>query len=497
MGETAEADGGTTSQQQPKSMGKKILEFFLNDLLLYLTILAVLMGALVGFILRTYEPEPYTIYVLKFPGEIMLRMLKMLILPLITCSLISGVTALDSEASGKMGSKALLYYFSTTIMATILGLIMVIVIHPGDPKANPKDQFTEKPDAFKGNTIDALFDLVRNMFPDNLVQACFQQARTSFKAVEVNDSKTGEVTTVYQQSGVEYANGMNVLGLITFCICIGVVMTKMKEVSQPLITLISALNDMIMKLVLFFMWYSPVGIFFLIVSNILTIKDLASTGKVMGMFIFTVIAGLSVHFCVTLVGLYFAFTRKNPLVFIRNMLPAMMTAFGTASSTATLPLTFHCLEEKNKIDARVTRFVIPIGATVNMDGTALYEALTAIFIAQLNDIDMNLGNMLTICITSIAASVGAASIPSAGLVTMILVFTAVGLPTEQISLIYTIDWFLDRFRTMINVMGDSFGAAIVYEMSKAELEGTEPKDNKVDFPKLPIQAEENIADEQV
>jgi len=495
MGEIGDGATASGSQEQPKSLGRKVLDFFMNDLLLYLTIIAVILGAIVGFFLRQYDPEPYTIYVLKFPGEIMLRMLKMLILPLITCSLITGVTALDSEASGKMGSKALLYYFSTTIFATILGIILVVVIHPGDPKAINSEEYTTKPNAFKGDTVDAMFDLVRNMFPDNLVQACFQQARTSFKEVKTVDNATGNVTVTFMQDGVEYANGMNVLGLITFCICIGVVMTKMKHISQPIITLISAFNDIIMKLVLFFMWYSPIGIFFLIVSNILKIKDLAATGKVMGMFIFTVITGLSVHFLVTLVGLYFVFTRKNPLVFIRNMLPAMMTAFGTASSTATLPLTFYCLEEKNKLDPRVTRFVIPIGATVNMDGTALYEALTAIFIAQLNDMEMNLGNMLTICITSIAASVGAASIPSAGLVTMILVFTAVGLPTEQISLIYTIDWFLDRFRTMINVMGDSFGAAIVYEMSKSELENTPEEGRNDDQSKLAIQDEK--AEEQV
>jgi solute carrier family 1 (high affinity glutamate transporter) protein 2 len=457
-------------------MGQKIKAHIMGDLLLYLTILAVVTGGIVGFSLRATNPSDYTIYLLKYPGEIMLRMLKMLILPLITCSLISGVTALDSEASGKMGSKALIYYFSTTILAAILGIILVVLIHPGDPNARPVDKFNEKPVGFKGDTIDAMMDLFRNAFPENLVQACFQQARTKFVEVPSIDNITDfDEPMEYTRKGVEYADGMNVLGLITFCIALGICMTKMKDTAAPIIALIAAFNDIIMKLVLFFMWYSPVGIFFLIVSNILTIVDLASTGKVMGMFIFTVLLGLSLHFCITLVGLYYAITRKNPITFIKNMLPAMMTAFGTASSTATLPLTFLCLEEKNKIDPRVTRFVIPIGATVNMDGTALYEALTALFIAQLNGMELGIGQILTICITSIAASVGAASIPSAGLVTMILVFTAVGLPTEDISMIYTIDWFLDRFRTMINVMGDSFGAAIVYHLSREELEGLQNK----------------------
>ncbi|KAF3832969.1 hypothetical protein F7725_026634 [Dissostichus mawsoni] len=149
---------------------------------------------------------------------------------------------------------------------------------------------------------------------------------------------------------------------------------------------------------------------------------------------------------------------------------AWVTALGTASSAGTLPVTFRCLEENLGIDKRVTRFVLPVGATINMDGTALYEAVAAIFIAQMNGIHLDWGQIVTVSMTATLASVGAASIPSAGLVTMLLILTAVGLPTQDISLLVAVDWLLDRFRTSVNVVGDSYGAGIVYHLSKHELD---------------------------
>jgi len=190
----------------------------------------------------------------------------------------------------------------------------------------------------------------------------------------------------------------------------------------------------------------------------------------LGLYMLTVITGLIIHAVITLPAIYFAVTRKNPLTFFKGMLQAWVTALGTASSAATLPVTFRCLEENNHIDKRVTRFVLPVGATVNMDGTALYEAVAAIFIAQMNDIDFHFGQIVIVSLTATAASIGAASVPSAGLVTMLLVLTALGLPTKDISMIIAVDWFLDRIRTSINVLGDAFGAGVVYHLSKAELD---------------------------
>merc|ERR1739836_261548 len=189
----------------------------------------------------------------------------------------------------------------------------------------------------------------------------------------------------------------------------------------------------------------------------------------------TVLIGLAIHSMVVLPVIYGVITRKLPFRFIANMTNAFTTAFGTASSSATLPVTMSLLEEKNGVDQRISRFVLPIGATINMDGTALYEAVAAIFISQIRQMQMSIGQVVAVSITATAASIGAAGIPQAGLVTMVMVLDTVGLPAEDVTLILAVDWLLDRFRTAINVLGDSIGAGIVYELSKNDLEETNKK----------------------
>merc|ERR1719445_2043244 len=190
----------------------------------------------------------------------------------------------------------------------------------------------------------------------------------------------------------------------------------------------------------------------------------------LGWYFTTVILGLFIHGFIVLPTLYMICTRNLPFKFIANMTNAFTTAFGTGSSSATLPVTINLLETKNDIDPRVCRFVLPIGATINMDGTALYEAVAAIFISQVNGMELGLGQILAVSITATAASIGAAGIPQAGLVTMVMVLETVGLPAEDVTIILAVDWLLDRFRTAINVLGDSIGAGIVYHLSKNELE---------------------------
>ncbi|KAG8181608.1 hypothetical protein JTE90_017728 [Oedothorax gibbosus] len=467
----------TRITEAPSSFMEGLKQWMKTNLLLMLTIVGVLLGILLGFLARMGSYSEDAVALVSFPGEILMRMLKMLILPLIISSMISGLAQLDPKSSGKMGARALTYYFATTILAAIVGIVLVLIIHPGDPSI--KEEVGTGTEEKKVSTLDAFLDLIRNMFPENLLQACFQQAETSYsrekpKIVKFsNETELGSLineTQYITKRSVVYKDGTNVLGLIVFCIAFGIFCGNMGPDGRIMVHFFVVLNEIVMKIVYLIMWYSPFGIMSLIVGKIMSIADLALTAQQLGLYMLTVIIGLLIHGVITLPVIYFAITRKNPWTFFKGMLQAWVTALGTASSAATLPITFKCLEENNHIDCRVTRFVLPVGATVNMDGTALYEAVAALFIAQMNGITLSIGEVIAVSLTATAASIGAASVPSAGLVTMLLVLTAVGLPTQDISMIVAVDWLLDRIRTSINVLGDAFGAGIVYHLSKSELD---------------------------
>ncbi|XP_004563463.1 excitatory amino acid transporter 2 isoform X1 [Maylandia zebra] len=469
-------------EARPQSKCALICSKMFKNLLLTLTVLGVILGAVSGMLLRVASPiHPDIVMVIAFPGDILMRMLKMLILPLIISSLITGLAGLDAKSSGRLGTRAMVYYMTTTIIAAILGVILVLVIHPGNPKLKENLGEGEKNDDV--SSLDAFFDLIRNLFPENLVQACFQQIQTVTKKVEVVIEEDVNATTMEGlvanitkepqyiiKKSLQFKSGMNVLGLIGFFIAFGICMGKMGEKARLMIEFFNILNEIVMKLVIMIMWYSPFGIACLICGKIISIKDLEVVARQLGMYMVTVIIGLIIHGAIFLPSIYFVITRKNPFTFFLGIFQAWITALGTASSAGTLPVTFRCLEENLGIDKRVTRFVLPVGATINMDGTALYEAVAAIFIAQMNGVNLDPGQIITVSLTATLASVGAASIPSAGLVTMLLILTAVGLPTQDISLLVAVDWLLDRFRTSVNVVGDSYGAGIVYHMSKAELD---------------------------
>uniref|UniRef100_A0A3B3UCP7 Amino acid transporter n=1 Tax=Poecilia latipinna TaxID=48699 RepID=A0A3B3UCP7_9TELE len=479
-------------EARPRSKCAQICSKMFKNLLLTLTVLGVILGAVSGMLLRVASPiHPDIVMVIAFPGDILMRMLKMLILPLIISSLITGLAGLDAKSSGRLGTRAMVYYMSTTVIAAVLGVILVLVIHPGNPKLKENLGEGEKNDDV--SSLDAFFDLIRNLFPENLVQACFQQIQTVTKKVEVVVEEEVNVTTVEGlvanitkepqfiiKKSLQFKSGMNVLGLIGFFIAFGICMGKMGEKARLMIEFFSILNEIVMKLVIMIMWYSPFGIACLICGKIISIKDLEVVARQLGMYMVTVIIGLIIHGAIFLPSIYFVITRKNPFTFFLGIFQAWITALGTASSAGTLPVTFRCLEENLAIDKRVTRFVLPVGATINMDGTALYEAVAAIFIAQMNGVNLDPGQIITVSLTATLASVGAASIPSAGLVTMLLILTAVGLPTQDISLLVAVDWLLDRFRTSVNVVGDSYGAGIVYHLSKAELEELDAQTAKSD-----------------
>lgn len=469
------------------SRKERFRKVLIENLLIVMMIVAVAIGIGLGIGLREiWSPnDKRKLHYLRFPGDLLMNMLKMLILPLIISSLISSLAFLDAKASGRMGVRAIVYYMLTTLFAVILGIIMVLAISPG----TKGDGNINKSGTAKTNEpLDALFDLVRNCFPDNLIEACFKRQLTTVEQLEINEThhnKTSEnettpyfVTWNVDNPKVQKADGMNILGLVVFSIFFGCTLSKMGKTGKPLADFFECMHLATMKLVTLVIWYSPVGIIFLIAVKLIEMENIGTVFTQLGYYMATVLAGLAVHAIVTLPLIYFIGVRKNPFSYMFNMLKALLTAWGTASSSATLPITMECLEVNNKVDERVIKFVTPIGATINMDGTALYEAVAAIFIAQHLGISLSVGQVIVVSLTATAAAIGAAGIPQAGLVTMAIVLTAVGLPVDEITLILPIDWFLDRFRTAINVLGDAYGAGLVAHLSKQDLEEMDKNEGK-------------------
>ncbi|KAJ8408413.1 hypothetical protein AAFF_G00258270 [Aldrovandia affinis] len=472
-------------------------EYCKRNGLLALSVFAVLTGCILGFMLRNQNLSTQAKIYFSFPGELLMRILKMLILPLITSSLMSGLSSMDSKACGRMGLLTVTYYLWTTFIAVVVGIVLVLIIHPGTGTEMEGHRLGGGPVL---TSADALLDLIRNMVPANLVEATFEQYSTDLVPLLKTATKTIELSYVYIMPDennpkvgrpvfleltpapeVQYksvpgsSKQMNVLGIVIFSATMGLLLGKMGERGAPLVNVCQCINECVMKIINAAVWYFPFGIIFLVAGKILDMQDPSSLGKKLGMYTVTVLAGLFVHGLILLPLFYFILTRKNPFTFIRGLLQALVIALATSSSSATLPITMKCLLENCHVDRQIARFVLPVGATINMDGTALYEAVAAIFIAQVNDYELDFGQLVTISITATAASIGAAGIPQAGLVTMVIVLTSVGLPPDDITLIVAIDWVLDRFRTMINVLGDALAAGIIAHLCRKDFPATDEK----------------------
>jgi len=476
----------------------------------------IVAGIAAGALLGGFVPEAGS--AVSFIGHIFIRFLMMLVVPLVMAAMVSGICKLgDIRKLGPLGLRTVFYYLSTTALSVITGIVLVLALHPGK-HSSPEEQIAARggialPDAayrIEGNRLMLEGDRLPKKFPaSHTIYLNDQQAggsivshlRNGTESFEVSDwkRKNGDAATLSRQGkGItidrpleerfsreersigdilrEVLEGLvpsnlfkamaenDILPIITFSLLLGAVLSTLGEQGRPVIDFFQSLNEAIMKLIHLVMYVAPVGIGALIAGRLGDAGGFAGflpELQKLGSYALTVIAGLLVHALVTLPLLLKLFGKTGVSGFARNTSPALLTAFSTASSSATLPLTVECAEEKNGVSPRTAGFVLPLGATINMDGTALYEAVAVIFIAQMNGITLGIPELSIVFLTATLAAIGAAGIPEAGLVTMVLVLKAVGLPVEGISLILAIDWFLDRCRTTVNVWGDSVGAKII------------------------------------
>ncbi|KAM5143372.1 neutral amino acid transporter A [Callospermophilus lateralis] len=460
---------------------RRCSDFLRRHAQVLLTVSGVVAGAGLGAALRELNLTRTQITYLAFPGEMLLRMLRMIILPLVVCSLVSGAASLDASSLGRLGGIAVAYFGLTTLSASALAVALAFIIKPGSgaQTLQSSDLGLEDggPHPVPKETVDSFLDLVRNLFPSNLVVATFRTYATDYKMVTHNTS-FGNVT----REKIPYATeieGMNILGLVLFALVLGVALKKLGSEGEELIRFFNSFNEATMVLVSWIMWYVPLGIMFLVGSKIVEMKDIIVLVTSLGKYIFASILGHVIHGGIVLPLVYFVLTRKNPFKFLLGLLTPFATAFATCSSSATLPSMMKCIEENNGVDKRISRFILPIGATVNMDGAAIFQCVATVFIAQLNNVELNAGQIFTILVTATASSVGAAGVPAGGVLTIAIILEAIGLPTHDLSLILAVDWIVDRTTTVVNVEGDALGAGILHHLNQKAMKKGEQELSEV------------------
>ncbi len=389
---------------------------------------------LIAFVLAIFFGYyiPNGIRYVSWMGDIFLRALKMVVVPLIFSSIVSGVTSInDSKNLGILSLKTMSYYISTSFIAIITGLILVNVIEPGK---GVDLGFSKTVEGFAENS-ESLKNIIYRLIPENIIDSMAK----------------GEL-----------------LPIIFFAVLFGFFIIKTDIKYKETLTLFfESVFEVMMKLTIFIIKFTPLGIFGIVATEVNKHSaDLANIAGSLALYIITVVIALLFHALISLPFLVRFIGKAKPFAHLKNMSVPLLTAFSTSSSNAALPLTMEAVENNSGVSKKIVSFTIPLGATINMNGTALYECVAAMFIAQAYGIDLNFGHQMIIVFTALLASIGAAGIPMAGLVMMVIVLSAVGLPLEGIGLILSVDRILDMLRTTVNVWGDTCGAVIIARSEK-------------------------------
>ena len=384
-------------------------------------LIALIVAILYGLYFTDYA------YLVTWMGDLFLRALKMIIIPLILTSIISGVTSIgDAQNLGRLGLKTITYYISTSLFAIVTGLVFVNLIQPGVGADLGLKKEVPELAAASGD----VWDIILRMVPTNIFEAL-----VSF----------------------------DILAVIFFSILFGFFITRVDSKSKEfLTTLFNSGFEVMMKLTHFIIRFTPLGILGIVVGVVAEQREnLVEVLGSLGKYFITVLIGLVIHAAITLPLIIRSIGKVNPWKHFQAMTTPLLTAFSTRSSSATLPLTIDAVENNAGVSNKISSFVLPLGATINMDGTALYECVAAMFIAQAYGIEMSIIQQAIIVFTALLASIGAAGIPMAGLVMISVILTAVGLPLEGVGLILAVDPFLDMCRTSINVWSDSCGTVTI------------------------------------
>lgn len=413
-------------------------------------LIGMIVGVLFGFLMTQFSwGKHFTGDWVKPFGTIFINSLKLIAVPLILASLIKGVSDLkDISKLSKMGGRTIVTYILTTVIAVSIGLVVVNIVKPGS--AITEETRTELIESYKGDASSKIADA--------------QEQKNAGPLQALVDLVP---SNIFNAAG----DNRNMLQVIFFAIFFGIGLILIPEQkAKPVKDFFDGFNDVILKLIDIIMLAAPYGVFALLAALVVESPS-ADLFAALGMYGLSVIIGLTIMI-VIYIALVFLFTKKKPSFFIKGISPAQLLAFSTSSSAATLPVTMERVEEHLGVEKEVASFVLPIGATINMDGTSLYQAVAAVFIAQAFGMDLSLGAQLGIVATATLASIGSAAVPGAGMVMLVIVLAQAGIPEAGLALIFAVDRPLDMCRTTVNVTGD---AAVSMMVAKSVDKLGEPK----------------------
>lgn len=389
--------------------------------------IGLVLGIVVGLIFQS-SPEVAITYI-KPLGVLFLNLIKMVIVPLVLSSLVVGSASTgDVGKLGRIGIKTLAYFLITTALAVTLGLFFANILQPGLGLSIPLDATAE------AGEIPSMLDTLLNIVPTNPIQAMAEA---------------------------------NMLQIIIFALFLGISITLVGDKAKPFFDFFDSMAEVCYKIVAIIMEFGPIGVFGLIAPVVA--EHGASALLPLLKVIIAVYLSCIVHAVVVYSGAVYLFTKMNPIMFFKGAAPAMMLAFTTSSSSGTLPITMKCTEENLGVPKSISSFVLPLGATINMDGTALYQGVCALFVAQVYGLNLNLAQQMTVVLTATLASIGTAGVPGGGLIMLTMVLQSVGLPLEGVALIGGIDRILDMARTCVNTTGN-MACAVVIASTEGELQ---------------------------
>ncbi|ESO97439.1 hypothetical protein LOTGIDRAFT_187793 [Lottia gigantea] len=443
-----------------------------TNLLVLLTLTGAIIGFALGIGLRSHDLSQDAVIWIGIPGEMYMRSLKMMILPLIICSVIAGTASLDPKSNGKISIVALVYILATNCLPCLVGMAMALIIRPGEGVDVSNGQRVVDQPVME--TSDIFADLFRNVFPDNIVAASFQQSQTKYEIQEefIRLNVSGNVvnnTVIEKLKKIGVAYSTNVLGIVVCCLLFGIATTSVGELGRPFFLFFHSASEIILKILRWMVWATPVGVASLIAVALIKSGGLVDTFKSMGMFTLTIASAIAVYQLLIVPLYYFIIMRTNPYKFLISMSRPWMVSFATASSAVAIPETLNCLEQDNHVDKRISRFVVPLASTINRDGSALYITAACIFVAQLTGVDLDGGKIVLIWVLTTVISLAVPSVPSAGVMAVLINLTALGIPGDNIGLLFAMEWLLDRIRTGSNMLSHACCAMVVFKLCKSSL----------------------------